>query len=65
MSHTMKIWEREVTIRKSYIVSVNVDKAYDSRLREELRFCMRASGVGKEYVRLVPDMYENSGALWE
>lgn len=39
---------------------VFVKKAYDRVPREELRYCMRKSGVAEEYVRVVQDMYERS-----
>ena len=41
----------------------DIEKAYDSLLREELWFCMRESGVAEKYVRLVYDMYESSMTL--
>ncbi|KAK3550418.1 hypothetical protein QTP86_025164 [Hemibagrus guttatus] len=41
-------------------VLTNLEKAYDRVPREELRYCMRKSGVAEKYVRVVQDMYERS-----
>ena len=38
---------------------VDLEKAYERMLREELWFCMKESGVAEKYVRLVQDMYES------
>ena len=46
--------------KKSCTVCVDLEKAYDRVLREELWYCMRKSGVTEKYVRLVQDMYGNS-----
>ncbi|KAK3534205.1 hypothetical protein QTP86_004797 [Hemibagrus guttatus] len=40
--------------------SGDLEKAYDRVPREELRYCMRKSGVAEKYVRVVQDMYERS-----
>ena len=39
---------------------VDLKKACDRVLREELWYCIRKSGIVKKYVRLVQDMYEGS-----
>ncbi|KAK3526544.1 hypothetical protein QTP70_030770 [Hemibagrus guttatus] len=41
-------------------VFVDLEKAYDRVLREELWYCMRKSGVAEKFVRVVQDMYERS-----
>ena len=41
-------------------IFVDLEKAYDRLLREELWFCTRECGVAEEYVRLLQDMYESS-----
>ena len=46
--------------RELQCVFVDLEKAYDSVLREELWYCMRKSGLAEKYVRLVQDMYEES-----
>ncbi|KAK3548852.1 hypothetical protein QTP70_021037 [Hemibagrus guttatus] len=69
MSHTMKVWERVVEARlrkyrdgqrELHCVFVDLEKAHDRVLREELWYCMRKSGVAEKYVRVVQDMYERS-----
>ncbi|KAK3542084.1 hypothetical protein QTP86_012411 [Hemibagrus guttatus] len=40
--------------------TLDLEKAYDKVLREELWYCMRKSGVAEKYVRVVQDMYERS-----
>lgn len=32
-------------------------------LREEVRYCMRKSGVAEKYVRVVQDLYEGSDCV--
>ncbi|KAK3535543.1 hypothetical protein QTP70_016813, partial [Hemibagrus guttatus] len=46
--------------RELHCVFVDLEKAYDRVLREELWYCMRKSGVAEKYVRVVQDMYERS-----
>ena len=46
--------------RKLHCVFVDLEKAYDRVLREELWYCRRKSGVVEKYVQLVQDMYEES-----
>ncbi|KAK3557812.1 hypothetical protein QTP86_002686 [Hemibagrus guttatus] len=46
--------------RELHCVFVDLEKAYDKVLREELWYCMRKSGVAEKYVRVVQDMYERS-----
>ena len=43
-----------------YCVFIDLEKAFNRVLREELWYCMRKSGVAEKYVRLVQDMYGNS-----
>ena len=43
-----------------HCVFVNLEKAYDGVLQEELWCCMRKSGIVEKYVQLVQDMYEGS-----
>ncbi|KAK3541961.1 hypothetical protein QTP86_008147 [Hemibagrus guttatus] len=44
-------------------VFVDLEKAYDRVLREELWYCMKKSGVAEKYVRVLQDMYERSRAV--
>ena len=46
--------------RELHCVFVDLEKAYDRVPQEELWYCMRQSGMGEKYVRLVQDMYEES-----
>ena len=39
---------------------VELEKAYDKVQREEVWYCMRQSGLGEKYVRIVQDMYDDS-----
>ena len=39
---------------------MDLEKAYDRVLQEELWYCMRKSGIVEKYVQLVQDMYEGS-----
>ena len=49
--------------RELHCISVDLEKAYDRVPREELWYCMRKSGMGEKYVRLVQDMYEGSETM--
>ena len=46
--------------RELHCVFVDLEKAYDRVLREDLWCCMKKSGMGEKCVRLVQDMYEGS-----
>ena len=46
--------------RELHCVIVDLEKAYDKVLREELWCCMRKSEMAEKYVQLVQDMYEGS-----
>ena len=46
--------------RELHCIFVELEKAYNRVLREELWYCMRKSGLVEKYVRLVQDMYEES-----
>ena len=46
--------------RELHCVFVDLEKAYNRVLREELWYCMRKSGIVEKYVQLVQDMYEES-----
>ena len=38
---------------------MDLEKAYDRMLRDELCFCIREFGAAERYVRTVQDMYES------
>ena len=46
--------------RELHCVFVDLEKAYDRVLQEELWYCMKKSGIVEKYVQLVQDMYEES-----
>ncbi|KAI5085121.1 NACHT, LRR and PYD domains-containing protein 12 isoform X3 [Silurus meridionalis] len=46
--------------KELHFVFVDLEKAYDRVLREELWYCMKKSGVSENYVMVVQDMYEDS-----
>ena len=46
--------------RELHCVLVDLEKAYDRVPLEELWYCMRKSGTGEKYPRLVQYMYEES-----
>ena len=46
--------------RELHCVFMNLEKAYNRVLQEELWYCMRKSGKAKKYVQLVQDMHEGS-----
>ena len=46
--------------RELYCVFVDLEKAYDRVLREELWYCMKKLGMAEKYVQLVQNMYEGS-----
>ena len=39
---------------------MDLEKAYDKVPREEVWYCMRKSGLGEKYVRIVKYMYDDS-----
>ena len=43
-----------------HCVCVDLEKAYDKVPREEVWYCMRTSGLAEKYVRIIPDMYDDS-----
>ena len=50
--------------RELYCIFVDLEKAYDRVLREELWYCVRKLGKKAEkYVRLVQDIYKESGTV--
>ena len=42
---------------------MDLEKAYDRVPREEMRWCMRKSGVPEKYVNLVQDMYRDGKTM--
>ena len=46
--------------RELHCVFADLEKTYDRAPRKDLWCCMRKSGIMKNYVRLVQDMYEGS-----
>ena len=46
--------------RQLHCVFMDLEKAYNSVLQEELWYCMRKSEIVEKYVQLVQDMYEGS-----
>ena len=46
--------------RELHCVFVDLEKAYDRVLQEELWYCTRKSEMAEKYVQLVQDMYEES-----
>ena len=49
--------------RQLHCVFVDLEKACDRVSPEELRYCMRKSGIVEKYVQLVQDMFEGSEAV--
>ena len=49
--------------RELHCVFVDLVKAYDRVLREELCYCMRKSGMAEKYVQLAQDRYEGSETM--
>lgn len=48
---------------KQFHVFAGPEKAYDQVPREELWFCLRKYGVTEKQVRVVQDMYSDSGGV--
>ncbi|KAG5627424.1 hypothetical protein H5410_012642 [Solanum commersonii] len=55
LSHTMKIWERVVEMRRKeenlHMVFIDLEKAYDKEIGNVLRRCLEARGVPMIYIR--------------
>ena len=42
-----------------HCVFIDLEKAYDRVLRDEIWYCMRRKGVSEKYVRCVQEMYRD------
>ena len=61
MSALRRLMEKYREVQKElHCVFMDLEKAYDRVLREEVWYCMRKSGVAEKYIRVVQNMYEDS-----